>query len=211
MSCLNKILWLLNQNLAQSIIGVITAWFIYSRWKNQHRLTEKSKAIANVTRKIFELNHKIIELRSGPKFRPLLNEGYVNFIKSEYIPKTNEILEFSFILSKELSILDKLYGSESDYATKYNQLIREQLIDTIRRELISFQQDLGKYEYTKELSLDDLLNSSFLEFINPMAASSAIGKVNSSESGVLYVEDDFQTRTNNNFDEFVAQLNKSRI
>ncbi|HAT1793994.1 TPA: hypothetical protein KKW55_000986 [Legionella pneumophila] len=211
MGCLNKILWLLNQNLAQSIIGVITAWFIYSRWKNQHRLIEKSKAVANVTRKIFELNHKIIELRSGPKFRPLFDENYINFIKNNYIPKTNEILEFSFILSKELSILDKLYDNETYYATKYNQLIREQLIDTIKKELISFQQDLAKHEFTKELSVQDLLNSSFIKFINPMAASSAIGKVKDSETGVLYVEDDFQILINKNFDEFVTQLNKSRI
>lgn len=48
-------------------------------------------------------------------------------------------------------------------------------------------------------------------FCLTVAGTEGIGKVKDSETGTLYVEDDFQILTNNNFDEFVTQLNKSRI
>ncbi|KTD47783.1 hypothetical protein [Legionella quateirensis] len=121
------------QAIVTIILFIIAIWEI-PKWKKQYIQQRESDHYLDIIKEIEELRYLILELRA-PKF---LYPNKVEAIEREKLPLVNTIKSKSYSITKELGVLDKIYGSERNFAQQYQNIIGLEIIKPIGIEAYVF-------------------------------------------------------------------------
>ncbi|PWY56053.1 hypothetical protein DGG96_08940 [Legionella qingyii] len=89
-----------------SATTIILVIYGYTQWKKIYIAERQSNNFLNIAMDINRLYFSILEQRQ-PEFRPSHNDDFIKYIDDYKIPPLMEIAKQAYVISKEISILEK--------------------------------------------------------------------------------------------------------
>jgi hypothetical protein len=207
------ILKILDSQITNNILTLITIClgiYGYKQWKFIHVAERQSNSLFIISSEINKLYFSILEQRQ-PEFRPDHTDEFIKYIEKNKIPPLWEIAKHSYVISKEISILEKTLNlpkinNIDSLSTLYYRNIFEAVVKDITLRIHLY------FAEKKTDSSFDPAQTDLYKFLYPASFVTDPDKYETDEkTGLNIIKDELCERITNRFEIVTNEVNRRLI